>query len=120
MTQTTEEEFIERYFDAFNRHDIDEVMACFHDQPVIVGMDGTRLEGREAVRRYYEDQFFHFPDGRCDLRSVAGHDGRGMAESLFLGTRPRDGRVIRALGVEVIEFVDCKIRELRDYHRLVE
>lgn len=72
------------------------------------------------MRRHSEDQILRFPDGRCDLRSVAGHDGRGMAESLFHGSRSRDGRVIRALGVEVIEFADGKIRELRDDHRLVE
>ena len=28
-TMTPEEQLIQRYFDAFNRHDIDGVMACF-------------------------------------------------------------------------------------------
>jgi ketosteroid isomerase-like protein len=33
---THEEELIKRYFDAFNRHDLEGVMACFHDEAVLV------------------------------------------------------------------------------------
>lgn len=95
-------------------------MACFHEQPLVVDMQGRRFEGREVVRRHYEEQFSLFPDGQCDLRAVTGHDGRGMAESLFHGTRPRDGRAVRALGVEVIEVDGGRIKEIRDYHRFVE
>jgi hypothetical protein len=29
---TPEEQLIQRYFDAFNRHDIEGVVACFHDE----------------------------------------------------------------------------------------
>jgi taurine dehydrogenase small subunit len=116
---TPEEQLIQRYFDAFNRHDIEGVMACFHEQPVIVDGEGRRFEGREAVRRSYETSFALFPDGRCDLRSCTGNDGRGMAESLFHGTRPREGRVVEAIGAEVMEIVDGKIKEIRDYHRPV-
>ena len=118
-TMTLEEQLIQRYFEAFNRHDIEGVMACFHDHPVIVDGEGRRFEGREEVRRSYETSFALFPDGRCDLRSCAGNDGRGMAESLFHGTRPRDGRVVEAIGAEVIEIADGKIKEIRDYHRPV-
>ena len=45
---TSEEELIQRYFDAFNRHDIEGVMACFHEEPVLVGATGKRCAG---VRR---------------------------------------------------------------------
>ena len=117
---TKEEELIQQYFDAFNRHDIEGVMACFHEHPLIVDTEGRRFEGRGEVRRHYETGFALLPDGRCDLRSMAGNDGRGVAESLFHGTRPRDGQVIKALGAEVIEFADSKIKEIRDYHRRVE
>ena len=43
----------------------------------------------------------------------------GMAESRFHGTRPREGRVVEAIGAEVMEIVDGKIKEIRDYHRPV-
>jgi hypothetical protein len=42
-----------------------------------------------------------------------------MAESLFHGTRPREGRVVEAIGAEVMEIVEGKIKEIRDYHRPV-
>jgi ketosteroid isomerase-like protein len=31
---SAEEELIRRYLDAFNSHDIEGVMACFHENPV--------------------------------------------------------------------------------------
>ncbi len=114
---TLEEQLIQQYFAAFNRHDIEGVMACFHDHPLIVDSQGRHFASREEIRRYYETSFALFPDGRCDLRVLTGHDGRGVAESLFHGTRPREGKVIEALGAEVVEIVDSKIKELRDYHR---
>jgi taurine dehydrogenase small subunit len=116
---TPEEELIERYFDAFNRHDIDGVMACFHEQPALAHSDGKRLAGREEVRRQYEAEFAMCPDGRCELRLCTGNNGRGVAESLFHGTRAQDGKVVEAIGAEVMEIVDGKIKEIRDYHQRV-
>jgi taurine dehydrogenase small subunit len=114
---TLEEQVIQDYFDAFNRHDLEGVMACFHDNPVIVDATGTRFEGRDEVMRHYETGFALMPDCRCDLRTLVGNSGHGVAESFFHGTRPRFGKVIEAIGAEVIEFADGKIREIRDYHR---
>lgn len=116
---TPEEQLLQRYFGAFNRHDIEGVMACFHEHPVIVDKEGRRFAGREEVRRSYETSSVLFPDGRCDLRSCTGNDGRGMAESLFHGTRPREGNVVEAVGAEVMEIVAGKSKEIRDYHRFV-
>ena len=114
---TPEEELIQRYFDAFNRHDIEAVMACFHENPTTVGADERRYQGRDEVRREYETEFALMPDCRCDLRLCTGNSGRAVAESYFFGTLPRSGRVVEAIGAEVIETVDGKIKEIRDYHR---
>ena len=115
---TPEEQLIQRYFDAFNRHDIEAVMACFHEEPVLVGPTGKRCAGRAEVRRSYESEFAMFPDAYCDLRLCTGNSGRGVAESLFRGTRAQRGKV-EALGAEVMEIVDGKIKEIRDYHQPV-
>lgn len=115
--QTPEEQLIEQYVDAFNRHDIDDVMACFHDAAVLVDTQGKQVQGLEAVRRRYEEDFALIPDGRCDLRMATGRDGRGVAETLFHGTI-RDGGPVKAVGTEVMEFADGKIKEIRDYHQL--
>jgi ketosteroid isomerase-like protein len=114
---TPEEELIRRYFDAFNRHDIEGVMGCFHEHPLLVGAEGRHCEGRDAVRRQYETEFAMFSDGHCDLRLCTGNSGRGVAESLFHGTR--EGRLVEAIGAEVMEMVEGKIKEIRDYHRPV-
>jgi ketosteroid isomerase-like protein len=113
---TPEEGVIHRYFDAFNRHEIEGVMACFHEQPVLIGANGKRCAGRAQVRRSYETEFAMFPDGHCDLRMCTGNGGHGVAESLFSGTRAERGKV-EAIGAEVMEIVDGKIKEIRDYHR---
>ena len=115
---TFEEELIQRYFDAFNRHDLEGVMACFHDeQPVIVDSAGTRFEGRDEIQRHYETAFAAMPDCRCDLQMMTGNSGHGVAESIFHGTRPRFNKTVEAIGAEVIEFADYKIKQIRDYHR---
>ena len=114
---TFEEELIQRYFDAFNRHDLEAVMACFHSHPVLIDASGVRFEGRDEVQRHYEIAFAAMPDCRCDLQMMTGNSGHGVAESIFHGTRPRFNKVIEAIGAEVIEFADGKIREIRDYHR---
>jgi len=113
---TSEEELIERYFDAFNRHDIEAVVACFHPDAVLVGPNGKRLAGLAEVRRSFETEFAMFPDAHCELRLCTGNNGRGVAESVFTGTRSRRGR-IEAIGAEVMEIVDGKIKEIRDYHQ---
>jgi taurine dehydrogenase small subunit len=117
--KTSEEKLIEQYFDAFNRHDIDAVMACFHDDAVVGGVESGRAEGIEAVRLRYEGEFAAVPDGRCDLQTAVAHDGCGVAESVFHGTT-KDGRPIKAVGAEIIVFAGGKIKEIRDYHKQIE
>jgi hypothetical protein len=116
---TQEEHLIHRSFDACNRHDIEGVMACFHTDPMIIDAEGRRVAGRAEVRRAYETSFARFPDGHGDVRSCPGNDGWGMAESFFRGTRPREGKVIEAIGAEVLEIRDAKVKEIRDYHKRI-
>lgn len=47
---TPEEQLLQRYFGAFNRHDIEGVMACFHEHPVIVDEEGGRSSTRSVPR----------------------------------------------------------------------
>jgi taurine dehydrogenase small subunit len=115
---TPEEQLIQRYFDAFNRHDLEGVMACFHDEAVLVGPNRKRLVGVAEVRRSYETEFALFPDAHCELKVCTGNSGSGVAESYFTGTRQE--RRIEAIGAEVMEIVNGKIKEIRDYHQAVE
>jgi len=112
---TDEERLIEAYFDAFNRHDLDGVVACLHDHVVLVSPNGDAVHGRDAANRRYASEFAAMPDAHCDLRLVVGRAGRGVAESAFSATI--DGRPVRAVGAEVIEIADGLIIEIRDYHQ---
>jgi len=95
----------------------DQELPCFHPAPVIVDAAGTRFEGRDEVRRHYETAFALMPDCRCDLRTLAGNSGNAVAESLFFGTRAQSGKAVEAVGAEVVEIADGRIKEIRDYHR---
>lgn len=114
MSQATT--VIERYFDAFNSHDVEGVMACFDTQAVIVASHGRRIEGAEEIRTYYMGAFATFHDAKCTIRTLVGDDGTGAVESLFTGTREGMPQPMQMLGVEVIDVRDGKITELRDYH----
>ena len=114
MSQETT--LIQRYFDAFNRHDLEAVMACFDEAAVIVAPHGRRIEGAAAIRHYYASTFATFHDARCTIRTLVGADGTGAVESLFTGSRAGAPQPTRLMGVEVIECRRGKITELRDYH----
>ncbi len=57
------------------------------------------------------------PDADCELRLATGHDGHGVAESVFRATV--GGTPIQAVGAEVMELTGEVISEIRDYHQVV-
>ena len=87
MSQETE--LIRRYFDAFNRQDLEGVMPCFGDDAVIVGPDGSRSEGAAEIRKAYAASFKAIPDGKCVPRTLLGADGAGAVESIFTGIKAK-------------------------------
>lgn len=56
----------QRLHDAFNRHDLDEVIQCHSRDAVLVTPAGV-AEGHEQIASYYEDLFRASPT--CALRS---------------------------------------------------
>lgn len=111
-----ESDLIERYFEAFNRQNLEGVMACFCDDAVIVGSNGVRTEGAEAIRTAYAASFKAIPDGKCVPRALLGADGVGTVESVFTGTKAKTGETVQLVGVEVLEFRGGRIQTIRDYH----
>src|SRR5262245_46792674 len=76
-----EQELLIKTYAAFNNRDIDSVLALMHaevDWPN--GMEGGRMQGRSAVRRYWERQWTII-DPRVDPLSVTtDHDGRTVVD----------------------------------------
>jgi ketosteroid isomerase-like protein len=106
---------MERYNDAFNRHDMEAVVACFDEQAVIVMPHGQRIEGTEAIRHYYASIYTTFDGATCTIRNALGGNGAGSLETLFTGTRAGMAHPMRMLGTEVFTFRDNRIVELQLY-----
>ena len=98
---------------AWNRHDIDALMAFMTDDCVFDGSAGplacgTRFEGRAAVREGYAAVWQTFPDARWNnpTHFIAGD--RGVSQWTFTGTRA-DGSRIEVQGCDIFTFRGDKI-----------
>jgi steroid delta-isomerase-like uncharacterized protein len=106
---------------AWNRHDIDALMAFMTDDCVfhaVAGPDlrGRSFVGRDAVREGFQLAWTTFPDAawRDGEHFVAGE--RGVSESTFHGTRA-DGSRIEARMVDVFTFRDGRIAVKNAYRK---
>jgi ketosteroid isomerase-like protein len=93
---------------AFDRHDLDAIMAHFADDCVFEtprGAEafGRRVTGKEAVRAAFADRFAGIPDVRYtdDTHFVSGD--RGVSEWLLSGTMT-NGEPIEVRGCDIWTF----------------
>ena len=105
--------FLQDFADAWNRHDTDDLMSFMADDCVFQlssgpDIDGTRYEGRDAVRAGYQAVLDAFPDARWgdDGHFVAGD--RGVSEWTFTATG-KDGARIEVRGCDIFNFRGGKI-----------
>ena len=106
-------DFLVSFCDAFNRHDLDAILALMTEDCVFVHSsgperDGQRYTGRDAVRAGIAEVFALYPDGRWEdgRHTVLGE--RGLSEWIFRGTR-RDGVRVEVNGCDLFTFRDGKI-----------
>jgi len=110
--------------DAFNRNDLDAVMTFFAEDAAYLPGDGSRHQGRAAIRAAFAPQFagafgamrFDVEDELVDeaarkaaVRWTCRHDlsgahGRRMSPLLRLFIRTRYGQRVRWHGVDVFHF----------------
>jgi steroid delta-isomerase-like uncharacterized protein len=104
---------LDRFFDCWNRHDVDALMRFMADDCVFdtaSGPDacGTRHTGRDRVREAFARVFATYPDaGFARLRHLIAGDG-GVSEWLFSGTTT-DGKKVEVNGCDVFTFERDKI-----------
>ena len=106
-------DFLVSFCDAFNRHDLDALMAhmtedCVFDASAGPEQEGRRYIGREAVRGGFADVFENFPDSRWEEGRHWVSGDRGVSEWVFRGTR-RDGTRAEVNGCDLFTFRDGKI-----------
>ena len=72
----TDQDLLLKTYEAFNRRDIDAVLATLHpDVDWPNSMEGGRVHGREAVRQYWLRQWYQIDPRVEPLKFLA--DGRG-------------------------------------------
>ena len=114
-------ESLQAFADAWNRHDVDALMAfmtddCVFDASAGPEVCGTRSKGLEAVRAAFAEVWATFPDAHWgDARHFVCGD-RGVSEWTFTGTR-RDGTRVEVHGCDLFAFRDGKIAVKNSYRK---
>ena len=104
---------LERLFAAFNRHDIDGVMACFAPDVVFDAaagphVHGRRFVGREETGRAFVAVWTASPDVAWHVHRHTLAGDRAFSEWRFAATRPDGGRV-EVEGVDLFTFAGALI-----------
>lgn len=112
---------LKQLFDAFNRHDIDAVMAFFTADCVFNAIGGaevfgTRFAGADAIRAAFSGTFAAMPDARWDHHGHFVHGDRAVSEWIFSGTNA-DGSRIEADGCDVFTLRDGKIMRKQAFRK---
>ena len=102
---------IERFNEAFNRHDVDAIMALMTDDCVFEAsagpqVDGQRSEGKHAVRAAYAAVFEAFPDAHWANPRHFTAGNRAVSEWTFTGTQ-KDGKRVEVTGCDLFTFRDA-------------
>ena len=111
-------EAIERFNDAFGRHDIDAIMHTMTDDCIFENTlpppDGERYVGQEAVRGFWERFFRSSPGAEFDTEEILASGDRCVVRWVY---RWVDGSGIRGhvRGVDVCRVRDGKVAEKLSY-----
>lgn len=112
-------EYLERFANAWNQHDIESLMSFMTDDcqfDVGGGPDpwGERFQGSKDVRQRYEQVWKDVPDARWDKCTHFVSGNHGCSEWTFYGTT-EDGNPIEVQGCDIFTFRDGKIATKSTY-----
>jgi cation diffusion facilitator family transporter len=114
MTDTSDATIaaVERFNEAFNRHDVDAVMAAMTDDCVFENTsppNGQRYEGQAQVRAAWEEFFAASPTAHFDGEDVIATGDRCVVQWRY--TWANDGAKNAIRGVDVLRVRDGKVAE---------
>ncbi|MCC6178693.1 MAG: nuclear transport factor 2 family protein [Chloroflexi bacterium] len=108
---------VNRFNDAFNRHDVDAVMACMTDDCVFEGTappDGERHIGQAAVRRVWEGLFAGSSNASFEAEEIFAIGNRCIVRWRYAWT-DAEGLPGHVRGVDLFRVQDGKIAEKLAY-----
>ena len=116
MTHAELEDLVVRFTDAFNREDIDAVMAFFAEDALYDEFDGERSRGKDAIRATFEPQFRGaFGRMRFVTEDLFVDPSSGKALIRWLCTLERDGVVRGWRGLDFLLVRGGRIVEKQTY-----
>ena len=108
---------VDKFNDAFNRHDVDGVMKMMTDDCIFENTnpppDGARLVGAAAVRAYWEKFFANNPDAKFEAEDIIVSGDRCVIRWIYRKTK--DGKPWHLRGVDVFKVRDGKVAEKLSY-----
>lgn len=115
---TTTETVVSRFNEAFNRHDVDAVMALMTGDCVFENTspapDGERYEGQDAVRAFWGGMFASTPDAHFDAEEMFAAGDRCAVRWRYTYTGS-DGTRGHIRGVDVFRIREGKVAEKLAY-----
>lgn len=107
---------IQRFNTAFNRHDVDAVMALMTDDCVFENTYpapvGERYVGQAAVRAFWEKLFHDSPNAHFAEEEVFVCGDRAVCRWTYTWKAQSDGYI---RGVDILRVVDGKVAEKLSY-----
>lgn len=104
---------IERFNDAFNRHDVTVIMSSMTEDCVFENTrpspDGTRITGQAAVRAHWEEFFARSPHAHFETEEIIAAGDRCIVRWTYAWMR--DGTPGHVRGVDVFRVRDGKVAE---------
>jgi len=111
-------EAVQSFNDAFNRHDVDAIMAAMTEDCVFENTypppDGERYEGQAAVRAFWERFFTSSPLATFETEETFACGDRCVVRWLYRWVE-RDGKPGHVRGVDVFRVRDGKVAEKLSY-----
>ena len=114
-------QLLNRFAEAWNRHDVDALMSmmandCVFEASAGPQVNGQRSEAVQAVRAAYAAVFAAFPDAHWANARHFVVGNRGVSEWTFSGTQ-RDGKRVEVNGCDLFTFRDGRIAIKNSYRK---
>jgi len=102
---------VDRFNEAFNRHDADALALWLTDDTVFEDTspapDGRRIEGKAAVVAFWREWFAHNPDARFEAEEVIVSGDRAVVRWVY--RKMRNGEPWHLRGVDIFTVRDGKV-----------